>query len=222
MATAAQIEANRRNARKSTGPRTPEGKSASAMNSIRHGLTAVKIFPIEDQAEFDTLVEDYAARFQPATPDERQRVDTMIHADWNLRRYRRLHEDAWQALRLENPGQTDAQILIADLRGSRILEKLLRYQRDLQRAYDRALAALTRELRYREQARQHTVDAMELEAQHIASATFDSLGGVRMPLAAKPDARDSRPQGIGFVSSPPQMPKPQKASRRKENLALRL
>lgn len=39
MATQAQIEANRRNARKSTGPRSAEGKAASSRNAVTHGLT---------------------------------------------------------------------------------------------------------------------------------------------------------------------------------------
>ncbi len=39
MATRAQIEANRRNARKSTGPRTAEGKATSSRNAVTHGLT---------------------------------------------------------------------------------------------------------------------------------------------------------------------------------------
>ena len=41
MATAKQIEANRLNALKSTGPRTVEGKSASRLNAVTHGLAAI-------------------------------------------------------------------------------------------------------------------------------------------------------------------------------------
>ena len=49
MATAAQIEANRRNARKSSGPRTEDGKRRSRENALKHGLTGAGIaLPAED------------------------------------------------------------------------------------------------------------------------------------------------------------------------------
>jgi hypothetical protein len=41
--TEAQINANRENAQKSTGPRTAEGKAASSRNGLKHGLRAVRI-----------------------------------------------------------------------------------------------------------------------------------------------------------------------------------
>jgi len=49
-----KIEANRRNAKKSTGPKTFEGKSKSAMNSIKYGIYSEK-YLIKDECyeEFD-------------------------------------------------------------------------------------------------------------------------------------------------------------------------
>ena len=63
MATNAQIAANHRNARRSTGPRTSKGKSASSGNALRHGLTAKAcLLPGEDADSFtrayDTLQRD--------------------------------------------------------------------------------------------------------------------------------------------------------------------
>ena len=40
MATEKQIAANRLNAQKSTGPKTPEGRAAVRLNGVKHGLTA--------------------------------------------------------------------------------------------------------------------------------------------------------------------------------------
>ena len=56
MATQAQINANRANAQKSTGPRSVEGKSASRFNALKHGIDAASIvIPGEDPADYDAL-----------------------------------------------------------------------------------------------------------------------------------------------------------------------
>jgi len=56
MATKKQIAANRRNAKKCTGPTTPEGKAATSMNNLRHGLRAgTIILPGEKQEDFDEI-----------------------------------------------------------------------------------------------------------------------------------------------------------------------
>ena len=46
MASAAQISANRQNAKKSTGPRTEKGKAKSRLNAVTHGLTAWTVTPV--------------------------------------------------------------------------------------------------------------------------------------------------------------------------------
>jgi hypothetical protein len=79
MATEAQIEANRRNAAKSTGPRTPEGKARVRRNATRHGLcSGIALFAEEGpefEREFNLLLEDLREEHQPNGPTE----DILVH-----------------------------------------------------------------------------------------------------------------------------------------------
>ncbi len=71
MSTEAQILANRRNALKSTGPRTSEGKAVASQNSIRHGLSAAQdVISSESQAEFDLHHAQIIDELAPASPVE--------------------------------------------------------------------------------------------------------------------------------------------------------
>src|SRR5262245_8794539 len=82
-----QIDANRRNAQKSTGPRTPEGKARSALNALSHGLLAKEaVLQDENEAEFNALLDAYIGHHQPATPQEEFYVREMACCDWRLRR----------------------------------------------------------------------------------------------------------------------------------------
>src|ERR1039457_7017473 len=75
MATPQQIAANRQNAQKSTGPRTPEGKAASSQNAFKSGLDADSQFCYgEQRADFYRLQVEYFTRFSPQSPEERFHV----------------------------------------------------------------------------------------------------------------------------------------------------
>src|SRR6185295_10421794 len=96
MSTEAQITANRLNAQKSTGPKTPEGKAASSLNALKSGIdTWSHIIPGEDPAELRALTAAFLAHFHPADPIQLSLVDTLISTEWIQRRLRRIEAELW-------------------------------------------------------------------------------------------------------------------------------
>jgi hypothetical protein len=93
-----QIEANRRNAQQSTGPRTEAGKKTSSLNALRHGLTSrIVVLPTEDLAAYQTFSAEFLVDLAPETFAERQYAQTIIDTQWRLNRVRAL-EDGMLAL----------------------------------------------------------------------------------------------------------------------------
>jgi hypothetical protein len=91
MASDAQINANRRNAQKSTGPRTPEGKAISSRNSLVHGLTSQSHqLPGEDPADLSALRDEYLDHYQPVGPIEAGLVERIALAHYRLNRAARM------------------------------------------------------------------------------------------------------------------------------------
>ncbi len=74
MATAKPIEANRRNAQKSTGPKTEDGKSRSRVSALKHGhcgLTITPVLPKEDPDQVHERTQQWIDDLYPATPSNR-------------------------------------------------------------------------------------------------------------------------------------------------------
>jgi hypothetical protein len=87
MATEKQIQANRRNALRSTGPKTPEGKAAVRLNALRHGMRARSILlPGENPEERDRLCADLENEWRPQNRTEQLLVEQMAVAQWKLAR----------------------------------------------------------------------------------------------------------------------------------------
>lgn len=86
MTSDKQARANRQNALKSTGPKTPEGKDAVRRNALRHGLLSREVLLHgEDEVTFKELSESLRAELQPAGELENLLVDRIIAAHWRLR-----------------------------------------------------------------------------------------------------------------------------------------
>jgi len=91
MSTQRQIEANRRNAAKSTGPTSVEGKAVSRMNAIRSGIHADSAIIIgEDPEALAQLAETFYHDHQPQTAMERALLDNIIRDAWLLTRFFRI------------------------------------------------------------------------------------------------------------------------------------
>jgi len=96
MSSLRQIEANRLNAQKSTGPRSAEGKAASRMNALKSGIDAQSnIIPGENAADLQALADAYYAQCLPSTVHELFFVDILIRNDWQLRRLERVESEMW-------------------------------------------------------------------------------------------------------------------------------
>src|SRR5215217_2847375 len=86
-----KAEANRRNALKSTGPNTPEGKAAVRHNAMKHGLLSKDILlPGDDEATLLELSEHVRDQLQPVGELEGLLVDRIISSTWRLRRLGRV------------------------------------------------------------------------------------------------------------------------------------
>jgi hypothetical protein len=156
MATAAQIAANRANARKSTGPRTLEGKQKTSMNPLKHGLTATTlVLPHEDDVAFQIMRADLYNQYSPATPQECMLVDQLASAWWRTIRVRQVETDMLdlqvQTLKSSYPDKksspkSDRQALAVRVvtESEKDFNNFLRYDANIERAFYRASNHLER------------------------------------------------------------------------------
>jgi hypothetical protein len=87
MTSLKQIEAHRRNALKSTGPRTEAGKQQSRRNAIRHRLTAETVVDVlEDREDYKSFETAVASDFDVQTAVERELVLRLASLLWRPRR----------------------------------------------------------------------------------------------------------------------------------------
>jgi hypothetical protein len=152
MATEKQIAANRANAAKSTGAKTPAGRAASSRNAAKHNLlTRSFVLKGECPARFEAFVASFYAEYNPSTPTETALVDTMATARWRLIRMSNLEAaiiDHEYGLDSESADlTTPARTTLAYRRASdsgRSLELMNRAETRLQNQFNSAFDRLLR------------------------------------------------------------------------------
>ena len=175
MASRAQIQANRSNAQKSTGPRTVEGKERASQNAVKHGLLAREAVIVgEDPAEFEMYREGMLRTLAPVGPVEEMLAERVVGLSWRLRRAERLQNIAFAALDEGEPtellearlqewkqhkgserdrtvcGVLDentalAQRVVEDFAGARVMDRMLMYERRIESSLYRTMRELRRE-----------------------------------------------------------------------------
>jgi len=154
MASDRQIAANKRNAQKSTGPKTPEGRAAVRLNGVKHGLTAATlVLPGESQADFESLLDSFESEHHPTTPTEEALVRQMAMSQWRLRRLYHV-EAAFLNLSLgeyaEDPGEQYenlddvGRLAYVVAHSDQTLTNLSRFEARLERSFYKALRELQR------------------------------------------------------------------------------
>lgn len=149
MPTPAQIAANRRNARKSTGPTSAEGKARASRNAVTHGLWAKDgVIAGEDPAEFAAFQQAMLAELRPVGVRQQMVAERIVHLWWKLRRLPGLESAAVRQLIADRPEQdpppTAVEAMAADLVAPR---SVLRTLHSHEMRLSANLRAATQELR---------------------------------------------------------------------------
>ena len=173
MSTEAQTLANRRNAQKSTGPRTNDGKAAVSQNAVKHGLlTRHDVISSESQADFDLYRDQMLAELAPVSPMESMLAERIVTLSWRLKRASRIQNQVIDALNarntsspltklaqslsfnvagksLSNAGGFNGELAlgrlaIKDFSSARVLDRLLMYERRIEHSLYKTLLELQR------------------------------------------------------------------------------
>lgn len=108
MTSAAQIAANHRNAEKSTGPTSAEGKNRSRMNALKHGITRqVTVMTDEERPAFIEYCADLVEELAPETAHERRLAQAIAEDYWRLDRGRAAENNLFALGHFEAAGDID-------------------------------------------------------------------------------------------------------------------
>ena len=172
MATEAQINANRRNSQKSTGPKTAEGKEAVSQNAFKHGLFVNEaVIRDESQEEYDLHRQELLAEIEPVDVMESIVAERLVNLTWRLERAQRMQNQSIEYLGLR---QLDS------VTGSNI--KTL-YRRANEQSWDEPDVAgdhlLLGRLATKDWSYSRVLDRMLLYEQRIENSMYKTMGELK-------------------------------------------
>jgi hypothetical protein len=211
--------ANRANARRSTGPKTDEGKKIASLNAVRHGVHAkAALLPGEDPAELDALDQGLRRDLKPVGMMQEVIVERIVSLAWKLRRIafaeeaalvmdqksrERRNEVRLMFGREESPPITGGAALAIDVAAKQEarLDKLLELELKLQRSMQQAINLL---LKLKKQRAEEAEDPLPLEpvriVQSVASGVADSSEARTEQNEATASGADERQCGESISS----------------------
>ena len=141
MTTIKQIEANRKNAQKSTGPVSEIGKALVAKNAIRHGILSENVFVEEGERKtYDNFCNEMLKDLKPQTVFENYLVDRIISTAWRLRRIVCIEAMKLESASKYSYGDSYTSVFVAKAADS--MAVLSRYEQALEKTFYRALKEL--------------------------------------------------------------------------------
>jgi hypothetical protein len=182
MPTAKQIQANRRNAQKSTGPTSPAGRATVSQNAVRHGLAgSFRVLPCESQEMYDRFLNQLIEDEKPVGLAEVELVKKMAEHTWLAKRALRFQERMF-VVSEQTPEHKAADGFEVGIRPE--LERFIRYHTTHDRAYQRA----SKELRERQKERRLAEIGFAREKRAQAEETRRAEVHVHKVKAAKAHA----------------------------------
>jgi hypothetical protein len=199
MTSQRKINANRRNAAKSTGPRTAEGKARSSRNALKTGLYASgAVIRGENPVALQLLADQFTAEYHPVTPTERSLVDSLAHLEWMLRRFRWLETEIWRVAMNETPfEQKDVSLMGYAFVNLPDIAKVHRLRNAAQRNFNEVLDRLLRLRRISHEP----VDPIPLSVASLAGLEPSPPAAQAPEPPPQPVAAEAASPEIGFVPS---------------------
>ena len=207
MATQKQINANRQNAQKSTGPSTVKGKAAVSQNAVKHAIFADSIITGENEADYEAYHDEMFAELDAVGAVELMLAERVVNLSWRLKRAERVQnqviEDMIGRIVTNDPARRDREcyyinkgimpgdpgmdlddlplgrIATHDWSSCRVIDRMLMYERRIENSMMKTM----RELERRQLIRQVEQQCESEQADHITINDNRDKAATRNPTA---------------------------------------